>query len=164
MCTDCCVTFPQGMYIKSTYDGLHVITGTTEGVSVNLLVLPHVDGFFITAYSCLIIQGVFSHSAVWWDWWAANGPVSLPLHQSLADRCKKIHAGDEVIQVNHQTVVRISILFRPITDSVRLLIIFPRAKKVEQIPLMPLMYIFLFAFQSLSFSAVTVDLLVLRYL
>ncbi|KAA8580555.1 hypothetical protein FQN60_013513, partial [Etheostoma spectabile] len=44
-----------GMYIKSTYDGLHVITGTTEG--------------------------------------------------SPADRCKKIHAGDEVIQVNHQTVV-----------------------------------------------------------
>ncbi|XP_052452455.1 connector enhancer of kinase suppressor of ras 2 isoform X12 [Carassius gibelio] len=43
-----------GMYIKSTYDGLHVITGTTEG--------------------------------------------------SPADRCKKIHAGDEVIQVNHQTV------------------------------------------------------------
>uniref|UniRef100_A0A8C6PUC7 Connector enhancer of kinase suppressor of Ras 2 n=1 Tax=Nothobranchius furzeri TaxID=105023 RepID=A0A8C6PUC7_NOTFU len=43
-----------GMYIKSTYDGLHVITGTTEG--------------------------------------------------SVADRCKKIHAGDEVIQVNHQTV------------------------------------------------------------
>ncbi|KAI2598880.1 connector enhancer of kinase suppressor of Ras 2 [Homo sapiens] len=43
-----------GMYIKSTYDGLHVITGTTE-----------------------------------------NSP---------ADRCKKIHAGDEVIQVNHQTV------------------------------------------------------------
>ncbi|KAI2598883.1 connector enhancer of kinase suppressor of Ras 2 [Homo sapiens] len=42
------------MYIKSTYDGLHVITGTTE-----------------------------------------NSP---------ADRCKKIHAGDEVIQVNHQTV------------------------------------------------------------
>uniref|UniRef100_A0A8C7ZMJ0 Connector enhancer of kinase suppressor of Ras 2b n=1 Tax=Oryzias sinensis TaxID=183150 RepID=A0A8C7ZMJ0_9TELE len=48
-----------GMYIKSTYDGLHVITGTTEG--------------------------------------------------SLADRCKKIHAGDEVIQVNHQTVVRLLI-------------------------------------------------------
>ncbi|XP_048867326.1 connector enhancer of kinase suppressor of ras 2-like isoform X2 [Brienomyrus brachyistius] len=44
-----------GMYIKSTYDGLHVITGTTEG--------------------------------------------------SPADRCKKIHAGDEVIQVNQQTVV-----------------------------------------------------------
>ncbi|XP_028289887.1 connector enhancer of kinase suppressor of ras 2 isoform X2 [Gouania willdenowi] len=43
-----------GMYIKSTYDGLHVITGTTEA--------------------------------------------------SPADRCKKIHAGDEVIQVNHQTV------------------------------------------------------------
>ncbi|XP_038604401.1 connector enhancer of kinase suppressor of ras 2-like isoform X2 [Tachyglossus aculeatus] len=44
-----------GMYIKSTYDGLHVVTGTTE-----------------------------------------NSP---------ADQCKKIHAGDEVIQVNHQTVV-----------------------------------------------------------
>lgn len=26
-------SLPQGMYIKSTYDGLHVITGTTEGVS-----------------------------------------------------------------------------------------------------------------------------------
>ncbi|XP_064411980.1 connector enhancer of kinase suppressor of ras 3 isoform X3 [Latimeria chalumnae] len=44
-----------GMYIKSTYDGLHVITGTTE-----------------------------------------NSP---------ADRTQKIHAGDEVIQVNGQTVV-----------------------------------------------------------
>uniref|UniRef100_A0AAX7UFT0 Uncharacterized protein n=1 Tax=Astatotilapia calliptera TaxID=8154 RepID=A0AAX7UFT0_ASTCA len=46
-----------GMYIKSTYDGLHVITGTTE-----------------------------------------NSP---------ADQCKKIHPGDEVIQVNHQTVVTV---------------------------------------------------------
>lgn len=44
-----------GMYIKSTYDGLHVITGTTE--------------------------------------------------HSPADRSRKIHAGDEVIQVNRQTVV-----------------------------------------------------------
>uniref|UniRef100_UPI00358DDB11 connector enhancer of kinase suppressor of ras 2-like n=1 Tax=Myxine glutinosa TaxID=7769 RepID=UPI00358DDB11 len=44
-----------GLYIKSTYDGLHVITGTME-----------------------------------------NSP---------ADQCKKIHAGDEVIQVNGQTVV-----------------------------------------------------------
>ncbi|KAL4624056.1 connector enhancer of kinase suppressor of ras 3-like [Arapaima gigas] len=44
-----------GMYIKSTYDGLHVITGTTE--------------------------------------------------HSPADRTGKIHAGDEVIQVNQQTVV-----------------------------------------------------------
>ncbi|XP_075410466.1 connector enhancer of kinase suppressor of ras 3 isoform X3 [Tenrec ecaudatus] len=44
-----------GMYIKSTYDGLHVITGTTE-----------------------------------------NSP---------ADRSQRIHAGDEVIQVNRQTVV-----------------------------------------------------------
>ncbi|KAM4713501.1 connector enhancer of kinase suppressor of ras 3-like isoform 2-T2 [Anableps anableps] len=44
-----------GMYIKSTYDGLHIITGTTE-----------------------------------------NSP---------ADRTQRIHAGDEVIQVNRQTVV-----------------------------------------------------------
>uniref|UniRef100_A0A3P9A573 Cnksr family member 3 n=1 Tax=Esox lucius TaxID=8010 RepID=A0A3P9A573_ESOLU len=43
-----------GMYIKSTYDGLHVITGTTE--------------------------------------------------HSPADMTKKIHGGDEVIQVNQQTV------------------------------------------------------------
>lgn len=27
----------QGMYIKSTYDGLHVITGTTENVSFFIL-------------------------------------------------------------------------------------------------------------------------------
>ncbi|KAJ8356117.1 hypothetical protein SKAU_G00189110 [Synaphobranchus kaupii] len=44
-----------GMYIKSTYDGLHIITGTTE--------------------------------------------------HSPADRTHKIHAGDEVILVNKQTVV-----------------------------------------------------------
>ncbi|KAF4071007.1 hypothetical protein AMELA_G00280010 [Ameiurus melas] len=44
-----------GMYIKSTYDGLHVITGTTE-----------------------------------------NSP---------ADRSQRIHAGDEVVRVNQQTVV-----------------------------------------------------------
>lgn len=31
--------------------------------------------------------------------------LSLSLLQSPADHCKKIHAGDEVIQVNHQTVV-----------------------------------------------------------
>ncbi|KAM9840759.1 connector enhancer of kinase suppressor of ras 3-like [Aulostomus maculatus] len=44
-----------GIYIKSTYDGLHVVTGTTE-----------------------------------------NSP---------ADKTKRIHAGDEVVQVNQQTVV-----------------------------------------------------------
>lgn len=37
----------------------------------------------------------------------ANGFASFNIPQSLADRCKKIHAGDEVIQVNHQTVVRL---------------------------------------------------------
>ncbi|XP_074541801.1 connector enhancer of kinase suppressor of ras 3-like isoform X1 [Halichoeres trimaculatus] len=44
-----------GIYIKSTYDGLHVITGTTEN--------------------------------------------------SAADKTQRIHAGDEVVQVNKQTVV-----------------------------------------------------------
>ncbi|KAM3602309.1 uncharacterized protein V6R79_001671 [Siganus canaliculatus] len=44
-----------GIYIKSTYDGLHVITGTTEN--------------------------------------------------SAADKTQRIHAGDEVVQVNSQTVV-----------------------------------------------------------
>lgn len=29
------MSFSQGMYIKSTYDGLHVITGTTENVSID---------------------------------------------------------------------------------------------------------------------------------
>uniref|UniRef100_A0A6Q2ZI29 Connector enhancer of kinase suppressor of Ras 2b n=1 Tax=Esox lucius TaxID=8010 RepID=A0A6Q2ZI29_ESOLU len=56
-----------GMYIKSTYDGLHVITGTTE-----------------------------------------NSP---------ADRCQKIHAGDEVIQVNHQTVVNYTRKLKTQTDA-----------------------------------------------
>lgn len=37
--------------------------------------------------------------------------MCLPVHKSLADRCKKIHAGDEVIQVNHQTVVRLSLSY-----------------------------------------------------
>lgn len=31
--------------------------------------------------------------------------LSISFLQSPADQCKKIHAGDEVIQVNHQTVV-----------------------------------------------------------
>lgn len=30
----------QGMYIKSTYDGLHVITGTTENVSFAFVFFP----------------------------------------------------------------------------------------------------------------------------
>lgn len=57
--TDDCAGLPQGMYIKSTYDGLHVITGTTEGVSVNLFELPYVD-VCLTAYSCLMF-----HAVVW---------------------------------------------------------------------------------------------------
>lgn len=46
-----------------------------------------------------------------WNGAAVDDRASLTILQSLADRCKKIHAGDEVIQVNHQTVVRLSLLF-----------------------------------------------------
>lgn len=95
--------FPQGMYIKSTYDGLHVITGTTEGVSGVYLCgcLPH----------CSVICGwtkQLYHTRLCPDSEMEQQlmTVSRSIHQSLADRCKKIHAGDEVIQVNHQTVVR----------------------------------------------------------
>lgn len=35
--------------------------------------------------------------------------LSISSLQSPADQCKKIHAGDEVIQVNHQTVVCITV-------------------------------------------------------
>lgn len=76
----------QGMYIKSTYDGLHVITGTTEGVRSRL---SEFTWIVVSCVECL--------------WLCLSLCVRL---QSLADRCKKIHAGDEVIQVNHQTVVR----------------------------------------------------------
>lgn len=44
---------PQGMYIKSTYDGLHVITGTTEGVSSSLFVVTYVD-VCLTAHSLVV--------------------------------------------------------------------------------------------------------------
>lgn len=82
------------MYIKSTYDGLHVITGTTEGVSP----IDDDDG--------IMKQRLLS-----------NDCTSFNIVQSLADRCKKIHAGDEVIQVNHQTVVRLFCTCIPITTT-----------------------------------------------
>lgn len=81
---------PQGMYIKSTYDGLHVITGTTEGVS-------RPAGrrlFWYQGSSPRVVDSLRS--------------APLPPLQSPADRCRKIHAGDEVIQVNHQTVVSLT--------------------------------------------------------
>ncbi|XP_071058635.1 connector enhancer of kinase suppressor of ras 3-like [Pseudochaenichthys georgianus] len=56
-----------GIYIKSTYDGLHVITGTTE-----------------------------------------NSP---------ADKTQRIHAGDEVVQVNRQTVVGWQL--KPLVEALR---------------------------------------------
>lgn len=46
--------FPQGMYIKSTYDGLHVITGTTEGVSANVFLLTFAE-FHLTVRSLFIL-------------------------------------------------------------------------------------------------------------
>ncbi|XP_061901009.1 connector enhancer of kinase suppressor of ras 3-like isoform X1 [Entelurus aequoreus] len=66
-----------GIYIKSTYDGLHVITGTIE-----------------------------------------NSP---------ADKTKRIHAGDEVVQINQQTVVgwqlkNLAAKFRAESGSVVLLL------------------------------------------
>ncbi|KAM9798288.1 connector enhancer of kinase suppressor of ras 3-like [Neosynchiropus ocellatus] len=54
-CSSPCPSSSQGIYIKSTYDGLHIIAGTME-----------------------------------------NSP---------ADRTGRIHGGDEVVQVNSQTVV-----------------------------------------------------------
>lgn len=58
----------------------------------------------------LVVSGVTTvrWSSVGWLWLSDCGSLSAP--QSLADRCKKIHAGDEVIQVNHQTVVRLQTL------------------------------------------------------
>lgn len=47
----------------------------------------------------------------------ANDCASFYIVKSLADRCKKIHAGDEVIQVNHQTVVRLFCTFFLITTT-----------------------------------------------
>lgn len=128
----------QGMYIKSTYDGLHVITGTTEGVSVNLFELLYLDVclHILSNIPCSCV----TRSVIYWWGAAANGHVSLPLHQSLADRCKKIHAGDEVIQVNHQTVVRILCSFHVLT-LFRSLIIF----SIDQIVLMLLMYFYTYS-------------------
>lgn len=51
-----------------------------------------------------------SHSLVVY---LCHSNLCLCVFQSLADRCKKIHAGDEVIQVNHQTVVRPTYFSQP---------------------------------------------------
>lgn len=123
------------MYIKSTYDGLHVITGTTEGVS----------GVFSSSDpgGCCFLPGFP------WDDAGLSPPnrftaavefvvllvdtdtkrsitpdqsqrfffcPSALCPKSPADRCKKIHAGDEVIQVNHQTVVG-CVFFPPVFVS-----------------------------------------------
>lgn len=50
----------------------------------------------LTMNPCLNISWVCFHCPF---------PLQLLPPQSPADQCKKIHAGDEVIQVNHQTVV-----------------------------------------------------------
>lgn len=69
----------QGIYIKSTYDGLHVITGTTENVS-ELQLLE-------TSAVCCVLE------------------VKASAPQSPAEKTQRIHPGDEVVQVNQQTVV-----------------------------------------------------------
>lgn len=88
------------MYIKSTYDGLHVITGTTENVSETSISKqmfpPNSDMFFLQLFSLFFIV-IHLH---------VNLIPSLVLPvQSPADRTQRIHAGDEVVQVNQQTVV-----------------------------------------------------------
>lgn len=119
------------MYIKSTYDGLHVITGTTEGVSHANAISPCSHNVVVSKLRSL------NWISLWWSrmispstffgcWidacritcWhrhqeinncgsihSTSVSVCLLCLKSPADRCKKIHAGDEVIQVNHQTVV-----------------------------------------------------------
>ena len=103
-----CIFYLQGMYIKSTYDGLHVITGTTEGVRIFQLY----NTIIKRTHSNWIYMNIYNTS-YWSTWYFIVLSFSLTLlfllhFQSPADRCKKIHAGDEVIQVNHQTVVCIS--------------------------------------------------------
>lgn len=93
------------MYIKSTYDGLHVITGTTENVRFYChkhsdleawTILSKICGFIFLPHTIEPLQHQLSLLPLF---------SSVFRFQSPADQCKKIHAGDEVIQVNHQTVV-----------------------------------------------------------
>lgn len=49
-----CLTF-QGIYIKSTYDGLHVITGTTENVSADLRASDGLSGCVLTLQTVLCL-------------------------------------------------------------------------------------------------------------
>lgn len=84
----------QGIYIKSTYDGLHVITGTTENVSE--LLVPHHTNCSVS-FVLKVIDSLVSVYPL-----MREKPSAL---QSPADKTKRIHAGDEVVQVNKQTVV-----------------------------------------------------------
>ncbi len=98
-----CALMFQGMYIKSTYDGLHVITGTTENVS---FCFTQSKAWHSTSHNLgsQIPQWEWIHALKYPEFVPIVPFLLLPL-QSPADQCKKIHAGDEVIQVNHQTVV-----------------------------------------------------------
>ncbi|KAG7280225.1 hypothetical protein CRUP_037586 [Coryphaenoides rupestris] len=124
----------DGMYIKSTYDGLHVITGTTEGSLADRCKKIHAgdeviqvgwqlknlvnslrsdpSGVTLTLkkrpqstltstpallknmrWKPLALQGMYIKST-----YDGLHVITGTTEGSLADRCKKIHAGDEVIQ------------------------------------------------------------------
>lgn len=71
----------QGIYIKSTYDGLHVITGTTENVSLLELKVPKVMSR-ISSLLCVtlpehqVVSQVESHLKKLLYWWNNTSDVS----------------------------------------------------------------------------------------
>lgn len=95
----------QGIYIKSTYDGLHVITGTTENVSEPLGLLRHSCAIYRLKKNLSWKSSSLPEIIETCSQWNVSLLNSLCAVQSPADKTQRIHAGDEVIQVNKQTVV-----------------------------------------------------------
>lgn len=106
-----CLIF-QGIYIKSTYDGLHVITGTTENVSVVLWLFYH------NCCVCFLDGGWGGRHFVPSVYFLTPKLCGSAL-QSPADKTQRIHAGDEVVQVNKQTVVSQKSSLFPFLLSIR---------------------------------------------
>ncbi|KAK1804223.1 hypothetical protein P4O66_020259, partial [Electrophorus voltai] len=101
-----------GMYIKSTYDGLHVITGTTEnlpaqnpGDKLTIRQASEMSDLSSEARTCQRLQSCRGTMRQATPRRCHLACALVLCVTSPADQCKKIHAGDEVIQVNHQTVV-----------------------------------------------------------